>query len=233
MKTLLIGTIALFVTSCNTSTPVNKTQVRTADTAKAIVEAKIELKTIVLKTDDGILEDSEVNAFKYPASLIVDSAGNWGDKLAAFGAAYQLWLGLNGWAGKGAAGADGNVAVNLFPSGGDDAPGPCIVYYEAPACVGCVLSSAAQYFPEAMKEYNAEYNQDSTDPIRIPNGIQVRKISANIIIYTLPTKNGLLTQGVACYNGLENYSEAKFVLPTEQSELSDFLVKYYIAHLKQ
>ena len=231
MKTLLIGTIALFVISCNTPMPANQMKVPTADTAKAIVEIKMELTTIVLKTDDGILSDSEVNAFKYPASLTVDSPGRWSDKIAAYGAAYQLWLGLKGWTGTGASGADGNAAVNLFPPGKEDGSGPHIVYYQAPACVGCILNSAAPYFPEAMKEYNAEYNQDSTNPIEIPDGIQIRKISPNIVIYSLPAKNGLLTQGVSCYNGLENYSEAKFVLPAEQSELSDFLIKYYIAHL--
>jgi len=222
---------ALLSASCKSAKNDDKTKATAKDIASAINHVKTPLLVKVLPTTDGIEDDSVVKAFKYPDSIWVDDAP--GKELAAFGAAYDVWLGAQGWTGKGAMGADGNVAVELFPPGAEDLSGPHISYYYVPACVGCILSSAAEYFPGAMEEYNKEYNQDNKSPIKIPDSIKITHLSPSVIMYTLPSKNGLLTQGLAHYEGTENYFEATFVLPTQQSALSDFLMHYYIAEIKE
>ncbi len=245
--------------SCNTGTAENKAASSAGDTAARMADpkmnepAKVEsgknepvtdtlfgnskfksiLKVTVLPTaDGGALDDSEVKAFKYPDYIATDSNIKWAGKIAALGAAYEVWLAPAGWTGKGDAGADRGKRIQLFPPGGESLNGAYISYYEEPACVGCILSSAGLYFAAARKVYNENFNDDGTNPIKIPDGLKVKRASSNIVTYMLPAKNGLTTHGVAIYRGEEDYFEATFVFPEDQSALSDFLLNYYLSVVK-
>ena len=96
-----------------------------------------------------------------------------------------------------------------------------------------MLSAAAPYFPGAMKEYNENFNADNGNPIKVPEGIQIHRISTTLITYNLPESHHLLNCGVAYYlpggeEGDAYYKEAHFVLPERDTKLADFLVKNFI-----
>ncbi len=260
MRTLLIIFLAVSVLACNSvtndkqgsstdTTTISKTTVTSEKIKDTVVAAKQEpvnttdtlfgtskhkaiLSVTVLPTSDGVLEDSEVNAFKYPDSVAIDSEPEWNGKIAAFGAAYEVWLAPVGWTGNGRAGADGGKVIELFPPGGDSLTGAYVSFYEEPACVGCILSNAGEYFADARKAYNENYNDDGASPIKIPAGLKVARISSKIVTYTLPVKNGLTIHGIAIYRGEEDYFEAKFVFPEEQSVMRDHLLNHYLSWLK-
>jgi hypothetical protein len=158
-------------------------------------------------------------------------------QIAAYGASSKVWIGPKGWTGSGVVGVDGNTVVKLYPNKNHSKSGPHITYYQVPACVGCMLEEAARYFPKARAEYNSEYNKDGKLPVRIPNGLKATRLSSTLVTYTLPDSNGLSTRGVAYYNPDNDnnpYTNAEFTLPSEQSHLSDFLVRTLIRreHLK-
>ena len=197
---------------------------------------KTVLRVNKIPTEDGMLSDEEANAFKYPARISVDSAGDQANEIAAYGGAYKIWLGPKGWTGNAHAGADGNAVINLRPADTSTAHGQRATYYEVPACIGCMLLAAAPYFPAAMEEYNKEYNEDSSSHIEIPEGLQITRISETLISYTLPEKNGLITGGVAFYlppgvAGDPYYTEAEFVLPRTKAGLLQFLSRNFIAKI--
>ena len=215
-------------TSCSNNsihTGTNKTYPDSIKTIKIT-----ELPVIVLPTiDGGASDDSEVNSFQYPQKDTID-ADTLNSLIAAYGAAYQVWLGPAGWVGNSRLGADGNIDVVLHPKTDSSKSGPHIFYYEAPACVGCILEAAARYFPEAMKENVREYH----DTAKIPDGIQIKHLSSTLITYSLPSRSDLSMRGVAHFTGDQDYVEACFILPKKDTNLADFLINNFIKtkHLK-
>ena len=239
LKRILLSLLIVpLLFSCNNVTETTKATTDTTKTKvttnKALANNITELGVTVLPTVDGILDDSEVNNFVYPAKDTV-YADSMNSQIAAYGTAYKVWIGPKSWTGKGESGADGNTVASLYPptfAGISDST-PHISYYEVPACWGCMLFAAAPYFPGAMQEYNENFNKDNTDPIKVPDGIQIHKISTTLITYTLPVRHHLLNCGVAYYlpageEGDAYYKEAHFVLPENETKLADFLVKDFI-----
>ena len=222
-----------FMHTDSVAVKINEPTAPVTDTMFGNLDVKSVLKLNVLPTSDGLADDSEVNAFKYPDSVAIDSVPGWNNKIAAYGASYREWLGPKGWTGRGEAGANGGIMVYLFPPGGKEDSGAYISFYDEPLSHESILSNAGQYFSSARKAYNSEYNEDGTDPIKIPGGLKVKRMTHSVVTYTLPVKNGLLTQGVAYYNDTKGigYLEAKFTLPAAQNGLSNFLLKYYTGEM--
>ncbi len=230
LKSLLFTPMILLMVSCGN----NKVETRDIETPNATKNNnKTELPVVVLPTIDGILEDSEINAFKYPQKDTIETDSINNNLIGAYGSAYLVWIGPVGWTGKGLSAADGSVNITLHPLTDSSESGPQVSYIEIPACQGCILDAAAQYFPEALNDYNESYNEDNNNPIKIPDGLLRKYLSSTLITYTLPNKNNLLTYGVVYYMPSSSsedayYTEARFILPENETKLAEFLEKNFI-----
>jgi len=207
---------------------------QTRDTVAARKPEKVDsLPVVSLPTSDGASEsDSLITDYEYPANVAVPGADSFRDQLAAYGAAYEVWVAPKGWTGLGDKGADGNTVAHLHPANGNDSVGPHITYYAIPACQGCILWSAAQYFANARKDYDEEFNNDHSSDINPPAGITMTQLSPRLVVWSLPDTNGLLRKGVAYYSdeGDPFYTEASFYLPTNQDKVAEFLVRNFIRY---
>lgn len=191
----------------------------------------VKLPVKVLPTEDGAKEEAEVKAFKYPPEMSLYGLDNI-DEVAAYGAAYQLWLGPKGWMGNGLSAANGGVRVDLYPAGGEKLTGPHIDYYQEPACQGCILSNAAKYFPKAFAAYSEMF--DGNPPaIDDTAGLVINRVSESLVTFTRPAKNGLITRGVAYYSDTADkyFTEATFVMSADKAGLIDLLQKQFISTL--
>jgi Domain of unknown function (DUF4850) len=216
-------------TSSDTSPAIDTTGLLTPSKVDTFA---INLPVQVLMTSDGMSGDS---LFKdqYPESTKVVAQHQLASQIGAYGAAYKIWIGPNGWTGQAGAGVDGTVSAYLYPLGGSDSAGPRINYYVIPACGGCILSAAALYFSNAMNEWNVEYNKDGKVPIKIPPGLKVTKLSPTLVLYSLPDIHGLTVGGVAYYDsgGEESdasFLSAQFTMPAKDSVLTRFLLKTFL-----
>jgi Domain of unknown function (DUF4850) len=228
--------------SCNSASTGNSAQkiptqaITPPQTPTMKMNEPVDLKVIALPTADGGQEDSFVKDFKYPVSYTVNYADTFADKIAAFGAAYQVWVGPKGWTGRGDVGADGSLVVTLYTPGDTLHAGPVISYSEIDACQGCIASAAAPYFPEALKWYNRDFNEDNTNPVKVPAGLKINKVSPTLVTYTVRAKKGLQTKGVVYFVspvGNDAYfSSAEFTLPEGSTALADFLMNVYITGRK-
>ncbi|MES2704159.1 MAG: DUF4850 domain-containing protein [Bacteroidota bacterium] len=184
---------------------------------------KVTLTVTVLPTADGSIPEEEKHDYNYPKGLSLYGLEGI-DEVAAYGAAYRIYLGLKGWTGNGDIATNGGEKVVLFPPGGSDSTGPRIVYYAEPSCAGCMAQHAALYFTsDDLDDYKGD--------IEIPQGLVKKQVSPTVVTYALPAKNGLITAGVAHYvdNAHDNYyKEATFVLPAGKEYLADLLTKDFI-----
>jgi hypothetical protein len=199
-------------------------QAANASNANALV---VMLPVTVLPTGFGLPDES---APAYPATINVEAAP--GLQLAAYGAARQVWLAPRSWTGAGAVGADGNISFHLYPIGSDGSSGPNITYASISACVGCMLSRAALYFPEALTQWNEEYNADGKNPVAVRGDLAVTKVTPQLVTYKLPNEDNLLVRGAAFYDtrGDAFYAEARLTLPAADDRLAEFLLKYFSDH---
>lgn len=170
----------------------------------------------------------------YPKKFQVQGIGKSKSQVAAYGGAYQIWLGLQGWKGTAESAEDGSLLVYVFPKGGSDSLGPRISYSQIPRCFGCILSAAAPYFPDAMKRWNENYNQYHDNSIKIPKGLITKSINPKLKIYMLPDKNGLARCGIVFYdssalnsNKYLPFAEADFILPPKDSTLVNLFIKSF------
>lgn len=119
LKRILLSLLIVpLLFSCNNVTETTKATTDTTKTKvttnKALANNITELGVTVLPTVDGILDDSEVNNFVYPAKDTV-YADSMNSQIAAYGTAYKVWIGPKSWTGKGESGADGNTVASLYP----------------------------------------------------------------------------------------------------------------------
>lgn len=201
--------------------------IQAANTSKANAVA-VTLPVAVLPTSFGL---PDVPAPTYPANLSVDVPPQV--QVAAYGAAGHVWLAPPSWTGDAAVGADGSVLVRLFPVGRDGTSGPRVIYSAEVGCAGCKVADAAPYFPEAMKAWNSDDNFDGKNPIPIPKGLVVHRVSKTFVTYALPNENNLHIRGAAFYdsNGDGFYEEVRLVLPATDERLAEFLLKYFGDHI--
>lgn len=192
--------------------------------------AAVRLPVTILPTSFGL---TDAAAPTYPASINVEAPPQL--QLSAYGAAGQVWLAPRSWTGHASVGVDGNSVVVLYPVGQDGTSGPRITYAAIPACVGCILSSAAPYFPEALKRWNEDYNSDGKNPVAVPRDLKVTHMAPHLVTYTSPNESGLLVHGAAFYdaNGGAGYEEIRLTLPPADERLGGFLLKYFSDHAGQ
>jgi hypothetical protein len=195
--------------------------------------AAVTLPVTIVPTTFG-LPDEE--APTYPASISVEASPRV--QVAAYGGAGQVWLAPRSWTGHASEGVDGSTTVELYPVGEDGTSGPQISYTVIPACVGCMEGAAAPYFPEALKQWNEDYNKDGTNPARIPRNLKITRISPCLVTYALPNEHGLLVRGGAFYGpsdptGDARYEGVSLMLPPADERLAEFLLRYFTDHAGQ
>jgi hypothetical protein len=190
----------------------------------------VTLPVIVLPTTFGLPGEEEP---KYPSTVSVEAPPQL--QLAAYGAAGHVWLAPRSWTGHGGVGVDGNIFVQLYPVGGNGVAGQRVTYTVMAACERCMFSSAAPYFPEALKQWNEEFNRDGRNPVAFPIEMVSSQIRPHLVHYNLPEENGLPVHGAAFYDpsgdgGDPFYEEVRMVLPETDKRLTEFLLKYFDDH---
>lgn len=231
----VLGVIFLLAGGCGSpQTTVNQDQTSQKPLKSSTT---VQIPVTVLPTDD-VGNGVGAYADKYPSNITVSGDKQLIDKVTAFGAAYRVHLGIKGWTGSGLIGSDGNNSVDLHPAILQPSQiGQEIFYAEIPACIGCMLDAAAPYFSNAQTQRNLSYNQDGSNNVTAPQGLQVAPISSTLITYTLPDSGGLSTQGVIYYfpgskTSDPEFAEAKFVLPAGETDLFNFLIQNFISQGK-
>lgn len=188
----------------------------------------VTLPVIILPTTFGLPGEEEP---KYPSTVSVEAPSEL--QLAAYGTAGRVWLAPRSWTGHGGVGVGGNIFVQLYPVGGNGVAGQRVTYTVMTACEVCMLSSAAPYFPEALKRWNEERNRDGRNPVAFP-AIEIlsSRIGPHLVHYGLPEENGLPVHGAAFYDpsGDAFYEEVRLVLPQTDERLAEFLLKYFDEH---
>ena len=175
--------------------------------------------------------------FDYPTMYPVSDESSFSDQLAAYGAAGEIWLGPKSWTGEGIVGVDGGERVTLYPVGASATSSASrISYAKEPACVGCILSEAAPYFPAAMKEWKKSFDDPNGSEILAMPGLQITNTSSpNVVRYSLPASNGFFTVGIADYASADDgsdpfFAEARVTLPKGKEKLADFLLQDFITN---
>ena len=191
------------------------------------------LPVTVIVTDDA-LEGHQINPDDYPKTWAVEWCDTAVTPIAVYGASHALWLGPKGYRGRAAAGADGSVAVQLFPRGGSDAKPPFVRYQSIPACVGCMMSAAAPFFENAKADLLTNYDSAMLDVVHTPDRLVIQKKSTTLVTYTYYEGSSLQISGVAYYSSPTTssrgyFEQAEFALGPENKALTDLLVKSYIS----
>lgn len=178
----------------------------------------------VLPTSDG-LSGSGLFAEKYPKIVEVKNAAAFADRIAAYGAAYRVWIAPKGWTGSAAIGADGSTLVSLYPASGSAKSGPRFRYLDEGGCAGCALHDAAPYFPSAMQAWKNFFGYET--PEVLPRGTKLVRLSPTLVMYVLPGGDRLLGHGAAYFipPNEDFFAQAEFFLPHADQKLLTFLVK--------
>jgi len=178
----------------------------------------VTLSVAVLPTTYGLPDEPPP---MYPATITVDVPTSL--QVAAYGAAYYVWLGPPSWTGNAAVGADGSESVQLFPSGRNGSTGPRIIYEADTGCEGCKETRAALFFREAMESYNRNDNFDGKYPLPIPKGLVVRRQSRDFALYRLPNERNLRVRGAVFWEP-ESFQQVELRLPAADAPLAEFLL---------
>lgn len=196
-----------------------------ADVRSAIAATALRaLPVMVLATRFGV---PDAPPPIYPFEIHVATAAHF--PIAAYGAAGDEWLAPIGWTGQGVVGVDGGINVELHPVGDQTASGARISYTVIPACLGCILSNAARFFPEAFRQWTEEYDRDGKNPISVPAGLKTATAGPHLVAFELPREGGLIVRGEAFYDAAvePRYEEIHMSLPEADKELADFLLNYF------
>ena len=237
MRTVgLLYLLASVVVCCATSSCKQKQQgvsVTTSAENKSTSQDSVILPVTVIVTMDAI-EGRQSNAADYPKTIALDWFDTTAPPVAVYGASQALWLGPKGYTGSAATGADGSVAIQLFPPGGNEANPPFVRYQRIPACVGCMMSAAAPYFANAKTDLLNNFDSTMLDIVRIPDKLVVQKRSSTLVTYTYMEGSGLQITGVAYYSSpgdstRGDFEQAEFALGHNNKALIDLLVNRYIS----
>jgi hypothetical protein len=182
----------------------------------------VNLPVRALPTDFGLPDET---APAYVAKVQIEVAPVV--RIGAYGAAGHIWLAPQSWTGRASVGVDGNTVVRIYPAGRIGTRGARIIYTSIPACVACILSEAAPYFPDAQQQWDERFNRDGKNPIHAPRGLTLTRTSPHLVRYRLPDEGGLIVRGVAFYNGTEEFEGIHVVLPAAEEQLSEFLLMYF------
>jgi len=188
----------------------------------------VTLQVTVLETPHGLNDDP---APTYPATITIDVPS--GLQMAAYGAAYYVWLGPPSWTGQSAVGADGSEFVSLFPMNGSATSGPRIVESAEIGCTGCKTSDAAPYFQDALRDYNREAISDGILQFELPKGLVVRRVSWRLSTFSFPNERDLRVRGAAFWDHSVDgpFQDITLALPARDQLLADFLLKDFATRI--
>ena len=190
--------------------------------------AALMLEVHPLLTSDGSEPGgTSLYADKYPKTIRVEHAAAFASRIAAYGAAYRVWIAPKGWTGSASVGADGSTSVNLRPIGDPAPSGPRLLYEDSGGCAGCALDAGAPYFPNARRRREELFGYETQTPV--PRGLKTRRVSPKIVTYLYPSGHHLLARGVACFDPSQPFFEkAEFVLPRTDANLQSFLLDTFV-----
>jgi uncharacterized protein DUF4850 len=189
----------------------------------------VTLTVYALPTSDGASGKTGAFADRYPKTIEIKDSALFTGRIAAYGAAYRVWIAPKGWTGSADVGGDGSTVVKLHPVRGSSASGPRFYYQDTGGCAGCALSDAAPYFPSAMQKWEEMFGYET--PEKLPRGIRLVRLSSTLVSYSLPKREGLLGRGAAYFIPPNEYffaARGDFVLPRTGEKLLDFLVRTLI-----
>lgn len=190
----------------------------------------VTLTVQILPTSDGT-DGRGLYTERYPKTIDVKDAAAFADRIAAYGAAYRVWIAPKGWTGSAVVGGDGSTLVTLGPVSGSAKSGPRFRYEDSGGCAGCALEDAAPYFPSAMKKWKELFGYET--PEVLPRGIKLIRVSPTLTVYTVPGGNGLLSRGAAYFMLSDEYSaKVEFYLPRTDAKLAEFLVDTAVSQQK-
>jgi hypothetical protein len=194
------------------------------------VSSTVTLTVHILPTDDSAGRGMGLYVNRYPKTVRVENATAFADRIAAYGAAFHVWIAPKGWTGSANSGGDASRFVSLYPVNGSAKSGPRFQYEDTGGCAGCAIDEAAAFFPSAAQGYD-----EPGPPSAAPPGLKVTSRSPSLVTYTLPNLDGLMVRGVAYFNGSDSgpfFEKADFVLPDKDAKLMSFLVHTFIRREK-
>lgn len=157
--------------------------------------------------------------------------------LGAYWLAGKVVFGPKYWAGDAVVGGDGTSSIQLRPAE-HQFSGESIIIQNIPACAYCMYITAAPFFPVAKLKLEQEYDPPYTYE-SIPTNMKITRLSPTLIKFTIPIpQKGLVTNGVAYYDGFDlkkdpsGFIRIDITLPSSQSELTNFLLNNYIEQKK-
>lgn len=220
----LIALFTILVSGSAVATLSHRSPTRESDAVTLTVQ--------ILPTSDGI-NRTGLFAEKYPKVIEVKDAAAFADRIAAYGAAYHVWIAPKGWTGSAAIGADASTLVTLYPVSGSAKSGPRFRYENAGGCAGCALQEAAPYFQNAMQDWKRSFG-DVGPPHALPRDTKLIPVSSTLVMYSLPDGNGLLGRGAAYFVPPSEYifERAEFRLPDTDAKLLKFLVNTAVSQQK-
>jgi len=200
---------------------------------KSAANDSVILPVTIIVTTYGI-DGMESKANDYPKTIIVEGFDTTTMPIAAYGASQAIWLGPKGYTGSAETGADGSVAIRLFPPGGNEGKPPFVRYQLIPACVGCMMSAAAPYFENAKADLLKDYDSAMLNIVRIPDKLLIQKKSATLVTYTYMEGSSLQITGVAYYSSPTDsrmgvFEQAEFALGPNNKAMTDLLLNSYIS----
>ena len=229
---LLTGVVIFCSTFSCKQNQQNTSVISPAENISAAKDSVI-LPVTVIVTMDAI-EGPQSNTADYPKTIALDWFDTTATPVAVYGASQGLWMGPKGFTGSAATGADGSVAIRLFPQGGNEANPPFVRYQRIPACVGCMMSAGAPYFANAKTDLLNNYDSTMLDLVRMPDKLVVQKRSLTLVTYTYMEGSTSQITGVAFYSSpgdstRGDFEQAEFALGPNNKALTDLLVNRYIS----
>lgn len=191
----------------------------------------ITLTVQILPTSHGI-NGTGLFAEKYPKVIEVKDAAPFADRIAAYGAAYHVWIAPKGWTGSAVVGADASTLVTLYPANGSAKSGPRLRYVDSGGCAGCALGEASPYFPSAKQAWKESFEGETPDAR--PRGIKLIRVSPTLAMYALPEANDLLCRGAVYFMppNEDFFARVEFFLPDTDAKLLKFLVDTAVSQQK-
>jgi len=171
----------------------------------------------------------------YTPNSTVSVPSSLKSSLGAYWLAGGIVLGPKHWTGEAKVGGDGTTATKLHPIE-NKVSGESIIIENYPACASCIFYGAAPFFPAAKLEYEQGFGPFTESN---PTGMKIINLSTSLVKFTIPiNQKGLVTNGIAYYRGLNDkinppgFIRIDITLPTNQSELSNFLLNNFIEQKK-
>jgi len=207
--------------STNNDTAFAKTQPQTSEKFNINI-----VQVVPLPTED-VENDSQMEKFKYPLLDTLQELGKYSNSIVSYGIAYQRWPGPKSWIGSGGIGTDGNMSVMLYPNEASKEH-IYVKYFSLPACIYCMEKAAAPYFPNAMEDYNRNYNINGEDPILTKDRKYITRMNDSFVRYRIPKTSNTTNIGVIFYPHGERCYGMDIVMANKDEGLAELIIDMYL-----